>query len=343
MDFVAPRSLLYSMKQWKISYLFLFLFFLLLCLWTVGCQKTQPADAVPVTATLRSTSTMAPTTAPATTTIVETPTETQTEVPTPTPTQTPTWEPTETLTPSPTQTTTPTKSPTKAPTPSPTPKITIPHIELTPTAIPDTLDASKPMIALTFDDGPTTTVTNRILDVLEQYHAKATFFVIGDRLGSSGCKATVSRAYALGCEIGSHSYTHPKMQNLSVAEIQTEFRKTNTAIEKIIGVTPTLFRPPYGYVNNAVRAYANAPLIFWSVDPQDWDSRNAAKIYKHVMSKVQDGDIILMHDLYGSTAEACESLIPALLNEGYQLVTVSELFACKGITLTTGDTFRKAR
>lgn len=322
------------MKQLKISYLFLFLFLLFLCLLATGCQKAQPVDVAPMSPSLTAivaTPTTIPTTAP-----TSAPT---TVAPTATPTATPTVVPTET----PTPTLTPTQSPTATATPSPTPKITIPRIEVSPTAIPDTIDPTKPMVALTFDDGPTTTVTNRILDVLEQYNAKATFFVVGNRLGSTGCKSTVARAYTLGCEIGNHSYTHPKLNTLSAAEIQKEITKTNDAITKIIGAPVTLFRPPYGFINDTVRAYANAPLIFWSVDPEDWNSRNAAKVYKHVMSKVKDGDIILMHDLYNSTAEACEALVPALLAEGYQLVTVSELFACKGITLTTGDTFRKAR
>lgn len=321
------------MKQLKFSLVFLFLFLLFICLLAVGCQKVQSVDVAPISPSLTAT-VATPTTVP---------TVASTIAPTATPTATPTVVPTETATPTLAPTPTQTQTPTATATPSPTPKITIPRIEVSPTAIPDTIDPTKPMVALTFDDGPTTTVTNRILDVLEQYNAKATFFVVGNRLGSSGCKATVARAYTLGCEIGSHSYTHPKMQKLSISEIQAEFSKTNAAIEKIIGITPALFRPPYGYVNDAVRAYANAPLILWSVDPEDWNSRNAVKVYNHIMSKVKDGDIILMHDLYSSTAEACESLIPALLAEGYQLVTVSELFACKGITLTTGDTFRKAR
>ncbi len=318
------------MKQLKILYLFLFLFLLFLCLLTAGCQKTQPVDVAPIspspTATVAMPTTIS-TTAPPTVAPTATPTTTPTVVPTETPTLTPT----------------PTPTPTATATPSPTPKITIPRIEVSPTAIPETIDPTKPMVALTFDDGPTTSVTNRILDVLEQYNAKATFFVVGNRLGSTGCKATVTRAYALGCEIGNHSYTHPKLNTLSASEIQKEITKTNDAITKIIGAPVTLFRPPYGFINDMVRAYANAPLIFWSIDSEDWKSRNAVKVYNRIMSKVKDGDIILMHDLYGSTAEACESLVPALLAEGYQLVTVSELFACKSITLTTGDSFRKAR
>ena len=319
------------MKQ-KILFIFTILLCISICFGATGCQDSRPAYNKPASPTPAGTT--APTLAP-TTTPTEAPTETPTEIPTEVPTETPTEVPTQTPIPTPTAT--------PSPTPTPTPKVTIPHLAIEPTAIPETLDPTKPMIALTFDDGPTSTITNRILDVLEQYNAKATFFVVGNRLGSKKNQQAMSRAYSLGCEIGSHSYAHPKMENYSHENIQAEFANANAAIEKIIGTKPTLFRPPYGYVNDAIRAYSNAPLIFWSVDPKDWSVKDAAKIYNHIVKNVKDGDIVLMHDLHGYTAEACEALIPALLAEGYQLVTVSELFACKGITLTTGDSFRKAR
>lgn len=329
------------MKQLKISYILFFLLLLFLCVLAVGCQKSQPVDVVPVSPTpVSATETMVPTKQP-----TPTLTEVSTEVPAETPTLEPTVEPTEVPTETPTETpsATPTIKPSPTATPVPTPKPTIPRLPVEPTAIPDTIDPTKPMVALSFDDGPTKTVTNRILDVLEQYNAKATFFVVGNRLEYKGSPATITRAYTLGCEIGNHSYTHPKLNQLSASAVQTEISKTRDAITKITGVVPTLVRPPYGFVNDTVRAYSQAPLIFWSVDSEDWKSRNAVTIYNRIMSRVKDGDIILMHDLYSSTAEACEALIPALLAEGYQLVTVSELFACKGITLTTGDSYRKAR
>ena len=320
------------MKQKFVLFILTILLCSSICFGVTGCQDSRPAYNKPVSPTPAPTS-VAITVPMATITV--TPTEEPTELPTEVPTETPTEVPTETPTVEPTET--------PSPTPTPTPKVTIPHLNIEPTAIPESLDPTKPMIALTFDDGPTSSITNRILDVLEQYNAKATFFVVGNRLGSTKNQQAMSRAFSLGCEIGSHSYSHPKMNSFSHEKIQEEYANATAAIEKIIGIAPTLFRPPYGFYNDAIRAYFNAPLIFWSVDPKDWSVKDAAKIYDHIIKNVKDGDIVLMHDLHSYTAEACEALIPALLAEGYQLVTVSELFACKGITLTTGNIYRKAR
>lgn len=350
------------MKHLHFSCLLLLGLLCLICLFAAGCQNTQsahidlaspsantPTDKVFTESTAHSAEATATATLTTKEASVQTPTTEPTEAPTPTPTATPTPTPTATptvaKTPAKAPTKTPTKAPTKTPTkkPTPTPTWEIPHLAVTPTAIPDTLDPTKPMVALTFDDGPTVSVTNRILDTLEQYNAKATFFIVGDRLNSKGCQSTLTRAYSLGCEIGNHSYTHPKLTKISLADMQAEISKTNDRVTAITGAPAGLLRPPYGLYNDAVRAYANVPLIMWSLDTEDWKSRNAESVYKRTLSSVKDGDIILMHDLYDSTAEACEAIIPALLDQGYQLVTVSELFACKGITLTTGDMFRKAR
>ena len=176
--------------------------------------------------------------------------------------------------------------------------------------------AQRPMVALTFDDGPYSPVTGRILDVLECSDSRATFFVEGDRV--SGCAPTVRRAAELGCQIGVHTWDHRcLMTQLSEEEIRAQLSATADAVSQVSGIVPTLSRPVGGAVDY--------PMILWSVDTRDWESQNADAVCAEVLNSVQDGDIILMHDLYPSTAEAVERLVPVLIEQGYELVTVEEL------------------
>ncbi len=203
-----------------------------------------------------------------------------------------------------------------------------------------TIDPSKPMIALTFDDGPHTEITNRILNVLEAYNSHATFFVVGNRLKNA--RTTVERTYALGCEIGNHSYSHAKFTSGNKKLITSEIEKTNEALKSIIGVGTSLVRTPGGRRTDNILKHIKYPVILWNIDTRDWDSRNKEKIVKKVLGKVKDGDIVLMHDLYESTAEAVEIIVPELINQGYQLVTVSELFAAKQQKLKKGKVYGSA-
>lgn len=196
------------------------------------------------------------------------------------------------------------------------------------------LDPSKPMIALTFDDGPYSPVTEKILDVLEQNNGKATFFCVGSRV--SGYASSVLRAYNMGCEIASHTYSHVYLTGLKAKKIKKEQSKTNKAIRNIIGCEPTALRPPGGFVNAKVRKNMKVPMICWSVDSEDWKSRNTKKILKRC-KKLEDGDIVLMHDLYPTTAKAVKKLVPRLVKQGFQLVTVDELFYYKGIPIKAGE------
>ena len=203
-------------------------------------------------------------------------------------------------------------------------------------------DASKPMVALTFDDGPYTPVTDRILAQLEAYHAHATFFVVGNRVGTYA--DSVRRAVQDGCQIGTHSYDHEKLLTaLTTTQIQTQMHDTDVAVAYYVGVSPILMRPVGGEVNNTVKSAVGKPLINWSIDTLDWKTKDAASVQERVLNYVQDGDIILMHDLYTSTADACDVLIPELINRGYQLVTVSELAAAKGVNLKNGTVYRYFR
>ena len=208
------------------------------------------------------------------------------------------------------------------------------------TAVFSKIDPSKPMVALTFDDGPSV-YTKAILDQLEKYNAHATFFVVGNRVSSNA--STIKRAYDLGCEIGNHSWSHPQLSAISVKEMQSEISKTDSAIEKVIGRKAALLRPPYGAVDADVKAYAGKPLIHWSIDTLDWSTRNSSKTISSVLNNVRDGSIVLMHDIYAPTRDAAVSLIPTLIARGYQLVTVSEMAAYRGVTLKNGTIYYSIR
>ena len=193
-----------------------------------------------------------------------------------------------------------------------------------------TVDPSRPMVALTFDDGPSK-YTDRILNSLEANHGAATFFMVGNRVGSY--PATVKRMVDLGCEPASHTWDHTYLTRLSEAGILANLAQADSAVSAAAGVTPRLGRPPGGYINDASRAALakkGVPAIMWSIDTLDWKTKNSQATVDTVLGNVKDGDIILMHDLYSTSADAAEVLIPELTRRGYQLVTVSEMAACRG-------------
>lgn len=201
------------------------------------------------------------------------------------------------------------------------------------------LDTKKPMIALTFDDGPGISYTKRIVNQLKKYNARATFFVLGSQLQSGEARKLVAKSSKYGNEIASHTYNHKNLASLSVADIQKEAADTENLIYKITGKYPALTRPPYGRVNDSVKSTINTPLILWSIDTRDWETRNSSTTISRVLNQVHDGDIVLMHDIYDATAKAAESLIPQLTDRGYQLVTVSELAELKKVTLKKGNLY----
>jgi peptidoglycan/xylan/chitin deacetylase (PgdA/CDA1 family) len=197
--------------------------------------------------------------------------------------------------------------------------------------------AGKKLVALTFDDGPDPLTTNRLLDVLKSEGVKVTFFVVGAR--TDHYPDVVRRAYKEGHEIGSHTYNHLRLVNLSAADRQAEINNTITAIKNAIGVAPKIMRPPYGLYNDAVLADAGMPVIYWSIDPSDWHYRNADTVTSSVLAEVRDGSIVLMHDLYDTTVEATSRIIPNLKNQGYSFVTVEQLILSRGGSLQPGSVF----
>ena len=200
-----------------------------------------------------------------------------------------------------------------------------------------TVDPSRPMVALTFDDGPQPSVGNRIMDCLAQYGGKATFFMVGERVGSY--KTEVRRMVAEGHEVANHTMNHKYLQKLGAAQIQAQVNQGNDAIQAACGVRPTLLRLPGGNHNATVMANAGMPMIQWNIDTLDWKTRNADKTVAAVLNHVKDGDIILMHELYGATGDAVLRIVPELHKRGFQMVTVSQMAAAKGKTLEAGKLY----
>ena len=199
------------------------------------------------------------------------------------------------------------------------------------------IDPTKPMVAITYDDGPHRTYTNRILDTLEKYGAYATFFELGER--AVNCPDVLKREIELGCEVANHSYDHPNLANLSASGVSAQISRTNDIIYNACGVHPTLVRPPYGSLSTTAKNNLGAPAILWSIDTLDWKYRDASYVTSVIKSNVYDGSVILMHSLYSSTASATEIIVPWLLSQGYQLVTVSQLAEAKGVDLENGKVY----
>lgn len=208
------------------------------------------------------------------------------------------------------------------------------------TANSNGIDPKGKMVALTYDDGPSNSVTNDILDILQKYKGKATFFVVGSRISSS--YQPMQRAVKMGCEIGNHTYSHIDLPSYYYDDIRYEIDTTNSLVKKYTGVTPKIVRAPGGSTDSYSRQAVNMPFIYWSIDTRDWESRSASSVISIVKSSVEDGDIILMHDIYDSTAEASETIIPWLVNQGYQLVTVSELMQYRGIKMQNAVSYSNA-
>ena len=192
------------------------------------------------------------------------------------------------------------------------------------------VDPTRPMVALTFDDGPHAVYTDQILDILEEHGAVATFFEVARNLPKA--PEAVRRAADMGCEIGSHTQNHADLVKADADTFRQQIQQADENILKAIGRYPYFLRPPYGDFNDDVRRHVGKPLAFWSVDTKDWKTRNTACTVSAALNNIEDGDVVLMHDIYGETADAVAQIVPSLVQQGYQLVTVSEL-----IQLRFGD------
>ena len=189
----------------------------------------------------------------------------------------------------------------------------------------------KTRIAFTFDDGPGE-YTDELLDCLEENNAHATFFMLGQNVGS--WESTVQRMADIGCEIGSHSWDHPNLYDLSMDSVAKEFSDTDAALEKACGQKASVARAPYGNWSDDIISTVGKPFFTWSLDSMDWSYLDVNKDYNAVMNgDLTDGSIILMHDIHEPSVQAAIKMIPELVQKGYKLMTVSELAAAKGVTL----------
>jgi peptidoglycan-N-acetylglucosamine deacetylase len=189
--------------------------------------------------------------------------------------------------------------------------------------------SAKPCMALTFDDGPDPRVTPAILDTLQRHQARATFFVIGREI--PGRTGLLQRMYHEGHEIGNHSWNHADFTSLSPAAMRSEWQSTSAALVAAGLPAPTLFRPPYGAVNPAVRLHVPLTLVRWDIDTDDWLTHDPVRIMESLRRDAHPGAIILMHDKYDATALTLETALTEL-SPYYQFVTVSQLLG-----LSPGD------
>ena len=203
-----------------------------------------------------------------------------------------------------------------------------------------TLDMTQTpkLVALTFDDGPKPRTTPRLLEGLDQRGVKATFFLIGAQVEESP-DLVVQMAQG-GHQLGIHTYDHVSLTELSRTDFDAQVDRTRRVLADLLGYDSFLLRPPYGLVDPSVKTYAGAPIILWSVDPEDWHQRDVQREVAHIVSKVRDGDIILMHDIFPESVDAALQVIDQLHQAGYAFVTVEELFTARGVTLEPGEVYR---
>ena len=195
-------------------------------------------------------------------------------------------------------------------------------------------------VALTFDDGPSGKYTRALLDGLYDRGAKATFLLCGYRM--TNYPDITQRIFDEGHEIGYHGFSHNPMQDMSRRGIAQELLDTQALLPE--GCHPAFLRPPGGFSSDAVRQVAEArglAILHWSVDPEDWATRNTAAIEKAVLSKVKDGDIILLHDMCDCSVTAALRIVDTLQKQGFRFVTVSELAKLRGITPIPGELYNR--
>src|SRR6266705_3404155 len=184
-----------------------------------------------------------------------------------------------------------------------------------------------PYIAMTFDDGPSATLTPKLLDLLAAHHIKATFFVIGENVAEH--PDIVARAAREGHEIGNHSWSHPNFAKMSDQGVRSQLQRTDDAIKSATGMRPTLLRPPYGSITAREKRWIHDEfgyqIILWDVDPYDWKRPGPAVVRARILKETRPGSIVLSHDIHPGTIEAMPSTFDELEAKGFKFVTVSEL------------------
>lgn len=194
-------------------------------------------------------------------------------------------------------------------------------------------DWNCPVVALTFDDGPNASYTPRVLDVLYEEQVPATFFLTGEHCERN--KLLIREMEVCGHEIENHTFSHKDLTKLEACEIQEEVCRTEEVLRKILpDYRAQYVRPPYGRYTQNVQDAVKYPIVLWDVDSGDWKDPDAQAICEHVVQEVQDGDIVVFHDDNEETAKALRQIIAALREEGYQFVTVSQLYEHRGTPCT---------
>jgi len=178
-------------------------------------------------------------------------------------------------------------------------------------------------IALTFDDGPNQLYTPQVLDILNQYQAYGSFFIIGNRI--SAHPEIVRRTYREGHDIGNHTWSHPMIDKLTPEQINNEYVSTQEAIARAGIPASIMFRPPYGIHTEASRSTIPTPQMLWNVDPRDWNEKSVDSLVQHVLQESHPGSVVVMHDTSTVTTEALKRIIPEL-QKNYKLVTLSDMF-----------------
>lgn len=197
----------------------------------------------------------------------------------------------------------------------------------------------KKLIAFTFDDGPSSVGTNKLLDNLNKYNARVTFFVVGNRVQSY--KDTLKRAYDMGNLIGSHTYNHKNLLELNNNEITSEITNTNKVIKEITNSNTLYIRPPYGNTNQNIKKIGNMYTILWDLDTEDWKYKDKNIIAQYIVDNAHDGAIVLLHDLYETSVDGALLAMEELEKMGYAFVTIEEMATLKGITLDKTKSYFK--
>lgn len=200
------------------------------------------------------------------------------------------------------------------------------------------LPAETKYVALTFDDGPRQGTTDKLLDGLKERGASATFFLVGEQAQAE--PELVQRMKTEGHQIGNHTWSHVRLEGASPAAVTEEVEKTESFLTTLLGEGDYWLRPPYGLITAGTESQMKVPMVKWSVDPRDWESRDTAKVVQAVLKDVRPNSIILLHDIYPTSVEAALQIIDTLQAEGYWFVTVEELLCLNGVTPQAGIMYR---
>ena len=196
--------------------------------------------------------------------------------------------------------------------------------------------APRRCIALTFDDGPSPLTTPALLDGLKERGAHATFFLIGEQI--AGNEDIVRRMKDEGHQVGNHSFTHVQLSAADDAAL-AEIQKTDEALRAVLGDGTYWLRPPWGFSSDALKAAVTVPMVYWSLDTMDWSVRSRDLVAYEIVNDARDGDIVLLHDLYPTSVDAALQAIDVLSAQGYEFVTLEELFACRSAAAEAGHLY----